>query len=41
MKEFSNRKDKNHKQYNQSFEGQINTHFESENKKCLKYWRKK
>ena len=41
MKKFSNRKDKYLKQYKQPFDGKINTQFESENKKCLKFWRKK
>ena len=41
MDEFSNRKDTNREQYKQSFDGKINTHFERENKKYLKFWRKK
>jgi hypothetical protein len=35
------RKDKYHKQYKQPFDGKMNTHIESEIKKCLKLWRKK
>jgi len=35
------RKDKYHNQYKLSFDGKINPHFERENKKCLKFWRKK
>jgi len=41
MKKYSNRKDKYHQQYEQSFDGKINPHFEGENKKYLKFWRKK
>jgi len=41
MKKYSNRKDKYHQQYEQSFDGKINPHFEGEIKKYLKFWRKK
>jgi hypothetical protein len=36
----SNRKDKYYTQYTHSFDGKIKAQFESENKKCLKFWRK-
>jgi hypothetical protein len=41
MKKISNRKNKYLMQFKQSFDGKINTQFESENKKRLKFWRKK
>jgi hypothetical protein len=41
MKKFSNRSPKNFKQYQQTPDGKIKTQFESENKKCDKFWRKK
>jgi len=41
MEKFSNRKDEYHQQYEQSFDGKINTHFEDKNKEYLKFWRKK